>query len=101
MDKIQWIGGTESEAGDVLYPLLASEVYLPDCVQLRVLSIVCLRLESSASTPQLVLTDSDAEVPFSNTEYSSRALFASSVPPGEFHCISAEGHTVSALVADG
>ena len=68
-----------NSASEVLYPLLASEVYLPDCTEVEVKSIVCLRLNSTASNPLLILPES-TDIFLTNTEFSTRAVFGGTAP---------------------
>jgi hypothetical protein len=89
-----------NSASEVLYPLLASEVYLPDCTEVEVKSIVCLRLNSTASNPLLILPES-TDIFLTNTEFSTRAVFGGPLPAGLFSCSSAEDHVISAVVATG
>ena len=92
-----------NSASEALYPLVASEVYLPDCTEVEVKSIVCLRLDRTASNPLLILPESveSTDIFLTNTEFSTRAVFGELFPAGLFSCSSAEDHVISAVVATG
>ena len=88
---------------EILYPLVANEVFLPECTTVDVWSVVCLRLNSTATNPQLVLTGGaeSTDILWTNTEFSARAVFGGAVPAAGFSCSSAEGHVTSAVVTNG
>ena len=89
----------------VLYPLYANEIYLHDCHSYEVVvdSVVCLRLDNRATSPQLTFTSSaDATVIlWSDTAFSSTAMLQNVSTYGTFLCSSAEGHQVSAVSGEG
>ena len=99
------IANIPNSFGAVLYPLLANEIYLPDCPGNSVVveSLVCLSLTDEASSPQLEMAEgSEGLVTWSNTNFSARALFTEGrVPRVRFVCTSAEGHEVNAMAISG
>ena len=88
---------------DILYPLHADEVYLPECHDndVTVLSVVCLRFNSSTDL-QLTMTDESGDsMSWINTSFSVRADLQDHAPEGMFTCSSDVGHTVTAFIAGG
>ena len=88
----------------VLYPLLADEVYLPDCHEgdVTVVSVVCLRFNTVDSAPQLTVTGPvEDTIAWSNTVFSATANFQTVLPEGTFSCSSTEGHVFTVLTAMG
>ena len=88
----------------VLYPLLANEVYLPECHESDVLlvAVVCLRFNIIDSAPQLTVAGSaNNTIAWSNTPYSAIGNFQTFLTHGTFSCSTTEGHVVSTLIARG
>ena len=88
----------------VLYPLLANEVYLPECHEgdVSLVSVVCLRFNIADSAPQLTVTGpAEDTIAWSNTAFSAAGNFQNFLPQGIFSCSTTEGHAVTAHSAGG
>ena len=88
----------------VLYPLLANEVYLPECHKgdISLVAVVCLRFNIVDSAPRLTVAGSaNNTIAWSNTPYSAIGNFQNFLTQGTFSCNTTEGHVVSTLIARG